>query len=760
MTNEIRFPKTLVVVGLPDADADKIPKMKDFLLNKMKERGCADWVDCDVVADENGKSKGAAIITFNTEKDARKFYTEINAGFKFGKSPLGVVRIDDVEHTLEKDMTELQNASGSAFLVREKLQYYMQDERCREQLLIRHGNETTIAWLDPAESAPVIEYDGEREKAEGQQMTNGAASWSPRGSFMATLHPRGVSIWAGKECVVVKRFEHAGVSGVSFSPNEEFLMTWNGARHQNEENVSNAIRLWEVQTGALVAQYDCPVDTKRTAKFPDLCWSADSKYLAGIFGTMKFIEKEVVVHNVAPGFAAPQADPDESWHVEKASLMIFALPDGRPVTTLKRPTQNARVIAWSPRGARLAFWNCENGSQPSAIEIVALPDCRLLGSKNVFKAVDCKLDWHPRGEFLSALMRIASKSGKTFSPSLEILRTGEGLSRGVPVETFKLPAEATIKFLAWEPTAPRFVYMTEIEGHSRVRKLHLCSCRSDSTLEVAQLELAQPFNAVRWSPLGSHLAIGVFATRGQSLDGHIWHLQVHGGQSLQGSNSKKSAAAASKSAASGASAKDANPFLANSKAAGETPSRIEILQTNKNFMLNSLDWDDSGRFLLASVRLDALTNASRYVNETGYCVYSFQGKLVLNESKKSHLKSVQFRPHPHNMLADEQVEAVRRDVKSFAKRFEAIDDAKRNEQLQAYNAARQTEQDAFDRVLKSVAEFKAQKLAAKVKEWEEAARAFEAKKSYREVAVEVEEVVEVIEEIVEEEEEEEKEENN
>ena len=49
--------------------------------------------------------------------------------------------------------------------------------------------------------------------------------WSPQGSYLATLHMKGVALWGTPKWKRLQRFQHAGVNAIQFSPKENFLVS-------------------------------------------------------------------------------------------------------------------------------------------------------------------------------------------------------------------------------------------------------------------------------------------------------------------------------------------------------------------------------------------------------------------------------------------------------------------------------------------------------------------------------------------------------
>lgn len=44
--------------------------------------------------------------------------------------------------------------------------------------------------------------------------------WSPKGTYLATFHQRGIALWGGEKFKQIQRFSHQGVQLIDFSPCE------------------------------------------------------------------------------------------------------------------------------------------------------------------------------------------------------------------------------------------------------------------------------------------------------------------------------------------------------------------------------------------------------------------------------------------------------------------------------------------------------------------------------------------------------------
>lgn len=80
--------------------------------------------------------------------------------------------------------------------------------------------------------------------------------WSPQGSYLATVHGRGIAIWGGPQFQKVARFNHPGVQFIDFSPCEKYLVTFSPNVPRNTEDISPVI-IWEARTGNIEQIFNC-----------------------------------------------------------------------------------------------------------------------------------------------------------------------------------------------------------------------------------------------------------------------------------------------------------------------------------------------------------------------------------------------------------------------------------------------------------------------------------------------------------------------
>merc|ERR1719215_1535109 len=142
---------------------------------------------------------------------------------------------------------------------------------------------------------------------------------------------------------------------------------------------------------------------------------------------------------------------------------------------------------------------------------------------------------------------------------------------------------------------------------------------------------------------------------------------------------------------------------------GLTPdNKLEILFKDVDYMLNFVQWDPSGRYVITAVTQEMDNSMGGYRNsmEAGYRIRTFQGR-VLYRIEKEQLFQVSWRPHPPSLLNNEAQNDVRKNIKQFSKRYDALDDQAKEAARSAFRRERQEKTDAFLSILDRLNEFKA-----------------------------------------------------
>ena len=179
--------------------------------------------------------------------------------------------------------------------------------------------------------------------------------WSPKGSYFATLVPnKGVILWGGKNFEKLGRFPAPGVDFVTFSPQENYLLTNN-----NNRNDPQAIKVFSIRTGKLLRAFSLfPKDylEGRTPEVegqpippPPFQWSHDDKYLA---------------------------------RMGKDLISIFETPTMTLLDKRSLGCDGIHEFQFSPKANIIAYWAPEHKNQPAHVDLVELPSRKSLRQKS------------------------------------------------------------------------------------------------------------------------------------------------------------------------------------------------------------------------------------------------------------------------------------------------------------------------------------------------------------------------------------------
>jgi len=84
-------------------------------------------------------------------------------------------------------------------------------------VIFEGGDRTGIYLNTPGDPTVVDERD---------RWTETYVRWSPRGTYLATFHQKGIALWGGDKMKQIMRFMHVGVQLIDFSPCERYVVTF------------------------------------------------------------------------------------------------------------------------------------------------------------------------------------------------------------------------------------------------------------------------------------------------------------------------------------------------------------------------------------------------------------------------------------------------------------------------------------------------------------------------------------------------------
>lgn len=409
---------------VPEAKLEKLTKVVNKLVSRcgnlatFPEKGYTGIVM--PLNKEKNSTCGFAFVEYETAEEAIKA-RQVLQGYKFDKSHLLQVFEYDVACRVQDVVDEeFVQPEPAPFVPRPNTTSWLLDDAQRDQFVIREGSETVVCWNDGMKLAPVVDYDGHREKAAGVVWCEYYVQFSPKGSYLATLVPnKGVIVWGGEKYEKLARFPASGVQFVVFSPQENYLLTCN-----NKKDDPNAIKIFHITTGKLLRAFKMfpkgLEDAGKEAPPPPFQWSHDDKYIA---------------------------------RMGKDLISIYETPSMKLLEQKSLLTNGILEFTWSPKANLISYWAPEEakGNSPAHVDIISIPSRQKLRQKNLFNVTSCSMVWQDEGEFLAVKVTRHTKSKKTLYNNVELFRIKE---KGTPVEMLEI--KDAVMALAWEPRGSRF----------------------------------------------------------------------------------------------------------------------------------------------------------------------------------------------------------------------------------------------------------------------------------------------------------------
>jgi len=430
--------------------------------------------------EKNGTRKtiGIAILEFATKVAAAEAVKKIN-GWKLDKKHTFVVqKLEDVQRYLaipdqyqDPTFAEYQRASPTKITSSENLLTYLTDKFQRDQFVVRFDKETQVHWCENAPTAPELVYDGERQKADNKNWCELYVNWSPRGTYLATFHHPGIALWGGDNWAKLMRFAHTGVEFVTFSPLENFMITWNG---QTGTKLKQAIKVFDVKTGVCGRAFPYEHVPENTP-WPNFKWSHDDRYFARL-------------------------DRQKNNDL----ICVYETPSMKLLDQKSHRVNGIMSFSWSPSDNIMAFWTPEDGNTPARVTLLEWPSRQILTQKNLFNVVDCKMHWHPDGHFLCVQITRHSKTKKKTFTAFEIFRMRD---KDYPCENMEM--KDRVDDFAWEKNdGVRFgIVHSENETRADVSFYTMTALKNGEKMDLLHTHKDRDCDKLYWSTMGNYIVI-------------------------------------------------------------------------------------------------------------------------------------------------------------------------------------------------------------------------------------------------------------
>ena len=556
----------VVIDGLPVVLEEKKPALIKFLLKKLNTVGKAREDSVFMPLDESGKSEGFAFVEYETPAQATAAVKALGGTALDKKHTLAVNKITDIDRYGREGRIDDEYTPPHIpdFQDKEHLRWWLGDQNGRDQFVLYRGDNVGVFWNRKKENPEQI--------IERQHWTEIFVQWSPLGTYLVTMHQRGVQLWGGSSWARQTRFPHPNCNMVDFSLTEKYITTWSFKAIEVaeddpvltvDEDGKNYI-IWDVESGKPLRSFqthDLPgpsVDEqgnpiKRKIPWPAFKWSADDRYVARMLEGQSISIYELPKMNL----------------LDKSTIKIEGIKDFEwaPATPQREGVKGYEQL--------FCFWTPEIGSNPAKVGLMSIPSKEVVRTRNLFNVMDAKLHWQSNATYVCVKVDRHSKSKKTLATNLEIFRVRE---KGVPVEVVDSLKDTVINF-AWEPKGDRFVLITTAEPLTatvvppKTSVSFFCPEKTKGS-GVGNFKLIKTVdkknsNAIYWSPKGRFVVVATVHSQ-QSFDMDFWDMDYEGDTA------------------------DSNK---------ELTANLQLMNTQDHYGVTDIDWDPTGRYVATSASI-------------------------------------------------------------------------------------------------------------------------------------------------------------
>ncbi|EGD76223.1 eukaryotic initiation factor 3B [Salpingoeca rosetta] len=428
----------ILVDGVPVAPKAKLPLLATVLTKVFKE-----FKPKKVTLAEDpdtGNGVGAAYVEFSKPQDAKQACEKMN-NHKLDKKhtfkTLPLSKFNEVmktEEEVEFDLPEPGNTEDSLY------SWLLEPNAC-DQFLLHSGTVVSVCKNRGPRRTTIESRDG---------WTQYTAMWSPKGTYLATIHQQGVALWGLPKFEQIGKFAHGGVRGIDFSPDERYLITCSMA------NKDKTVIVWDVETQKECRSFAIDLET---TPWPVFKWSYDGNYFA------RNVENALLVY-----------ETKTFTKLGKKNIVI----------------RDLKEFEWSPADNVIAYWTPGSKSVPYRVSLMKIPSRDELASRNMFKVDDCTMFWQKSGDHLC--VRVAKTKHKKVSHDLEIFFLRK---RDVPFEHIELDFE--VVDVQWEPVGSKFAVL--VKENAFKHRVVFYDFVEDKMTTIGEFDV--PANTeISWSPRG------------------------------------------------------------------------------------------------------------------------------------------------------------------------------------------------------------------------------------------------------------------
>ena len=447
---DMQWTNRVIVDGLPEVNDEKKGQNLIKFLAKLCEKSKCPIQPSDIFMPlRNETSLRFAILTFQDEETAKSAVANLNGVFLDKKHQLSVTNFDEFDRLMEVSDVYTEPRIYS----QQELKSWLTDSMGRDQFIVRYGDKTQVFWNDSLSRSPELVSNGPEAKV----WTDKYVCWSCEGTYLATLHSRGIVLWGGPSFDEMGKLEHYGVTQLSFSPCERFILTY---------SPRGKFIIWNLSTKEEIRVFAAEEDKWGTYK-----WSHKGEYIARL--------------------------SEESIFIYQSATMALLEDESRQ----KRPLhiENLTDFAWSPTADIISCYVRENSKKPALIKIISIPSREQLALRTIFAAHACTFFWQSEGEFLLSSIRTTSQDTHAIKTTLFEVMCFKLKNH----PTFSFQLNAVVISCAWQNGSNRFAVVYARESHKKFAVYEV-----DLKREIVLVgEKDTIMTEILWAPMGNHIVL-------------------------------------------------------------------------------------------------------------------------------------------------------------------------------------------------------------------------------------------------------------
>ncbi|XP_023327407.1 eukaryotic translation initiation factor 3 subunit B [Eurytemora carolleeae] len=451
----------IVVDGVPVVGADRVDKLKNVIRKTFGKFG--KLVNEHYPLDDEGQTKGYIFLEYSSPDNAEKAVAGMD-NYKLDKQHTFLVNLFSDFEKYDKITEEWEEPTPKEYVDQGNLRSWLLEPDAADQFSVIHNGGSMVSIFTNNIPDPV-------EVSAREGWTESYVKWSPLGTYLTTIHTRGIALWGGDKFGQLQKFAHFGVEFIDFSPCEKYVVTFSPRGPPSEE--PTAIVIWDTRTGAKKRAFHA----EDPPMIPAFKWSHDDKFFARMSkdGTLSIYE--------TPSFGL----------LDKKSIKVPGMQD----------------FSWSPKENILAYWVAEDKDVPARVVLLEIPHRKEIRVKNLFNVADCKMHWQKCGDYLCVkvdrykkILSVEKAGDNKYAGMYCNFEIFHMLEKQIPVDSVEV--KESVHAFSWEPVGSKFAV---IHGESQSFSVSFYKLKAGQTPILVKKYERKTANHIFWSPTGQFVIL-------------------------------------------------------------------------------------------------------------------------------------------------------------------------------------------------------------------------------------------------------------